>query len=195
MDTAKHGRAREASSKEGSYEGPGNRVGLDVKDDATSKQHRFYECSFCKRGFTNAQALGGHMNIHRKDRVKPPHKMKAPPSFRDGVRTAGEHTVRMNQQHGAQPYYYYYSMGESRRNCQKGLLASPATLLKHQVNYLQSSDFQIPSLVGLSRECGLSAANLSLRIDQSSMEIDQVMRSNEDGKGIDLELRLGRSCY
>ncbi|CAM0911911.1 unnamed protein product [Alopecurus aequalis] len=28
----------------------------------------YYECSFCKRGFTNAQALGGHMNIHRKDR-------------------------------------------------------------------------------------------------------------------------------
>ncbi|XP_040381604.1 zinc finger protein STAMENLESS 1-like [Oryza brachyantha] len=28
----------------------------------------YYECTFCKRGFTNAQALGGHMNIHRKDR-------------------------------------------------------------------------------------------------------------------------------
>ncbi|XP_038706446.1 zinc finger protein KNUCKLES-like [Tripterygium wilfordii] len=31
---------------------------------------RSYECSFCKRGFSNAQALGGHMNIHRKDRAK-----------------------------------------------------------------------------------------------------------------------------
>ncbi|CAL1411160.1 unnamed protein product [Linum trigynum] len=31
---------------------------------------RSYECSFCKRGFTNAQALGGHMNIHRRDRAK-----------------------------------------------------------------------------------------------------------------------------
>ncbi|KAK6914054.1 hypothetical protein RJ641_021375 [Dillenia turbinata] len=31
---------------------------------------RSYECTFCKRGFTNAQALGGHMNIHRKDRAK-----------------------------------------------------------------------------------------------------------------------------
>ncbi|CAN8247818.1 unnamed protein product [Cochlearia groenlandica] len=30
---------------------------------------RMYECTFCKRGFTNAQALGGHMNIHRRDRV------------------------------------------------------------------------------------------------------------------------------
>ncbi|GLT99445.1 hypothetical protein SLE2022_168830 [Rubroshorea leprosula] len=31
---------------------------------------RSYECTFCKRGFTNSQALGGHMNIHRKDRAK-----------------------------------------------------------------------------------------------------------------------------
>ncbi|KAM7262937.1 hypothetical protein ACFE04_000620 [Oxalis oulophora] len=29
-----------------------------------------YACSFCKRGFSNAQALGGHMNIHRRDRAK-----------------------------------------------------------------------------------------------------------------------------
>ncbi|KAL0451117.1 UNVERIFIED_CONTAM: Transcriptional regulator TAC1 [Sesamum latifolium] len=33
-------------------------------------QTRSYRCSFCKRGFSNAQALGGHMNIHRKDRAK-----------------------------------------------------------------------------------------------------------------------------
>ncbi|XP_072954683.1 transcriptional regulator TAC1-like [Typha angustifolia] len=32
----------------------------------------YYECVFCKRGFTTAQALGGHMNIHRKDRGKAP---------------------------------------------------------------------------------------------------------------------------
>lgn len=31
---------------------------------------RSYECTFCKRGFTNAQALGGHMNIHRKEKAK-----------------------------------------------------------------------------------------------------------------------------
>lgn len=31
---------------------------------------RSFTCAFCKRGFSNAQALGGHMNIHRKDRAK-----------------------------------------------------------------------------------------------------------------------------
>lgn len=40
---------------------------------ATATARPYYECVFCKRGFTTAQALGGHMNIHRRDRAaKPP---------------------------------------------------------------------------------------------------------------------------
>ncbi|KAL9247432.1 hypothetical protein vseg_020864 [Gypsophila vaccaria] len=31
---------------------------------------RSYFCSFCKREFRSAQALGGHMNVHRRDRAK-----------------------------------------------------------------------------------------------------------------------------
>ncbi|PIA45294.1 hypothetical protein AQUCO_01700675v1 [Aquilegia coerulea] len=31
---------------------------------------RYYECVFCKQGFTTAQALGGHMNIHRRERAR-----------------------------------------------------------------------------------------------------------------------------
>ncbi|XP_010274841.1 PREDICTED: transcriptional regulator SUPERMAN-like [Nelumbo nucifera] len=38
------------------------------QDDASTG--RSYGCVFCKRGFTTAQALGGHMNIHRKDRAR-----------------------------------------------------------------------------------------------------------------------------
>nr|BAB58897.1 lateral shoot inducing factor [Petunia x hybrida]BAD07404.1 C2H2-type zinc finger protein [Petunia x hybrida] len=36
----------------------------------SSHTTKSYECNFCKRGFSNAQALGGHMNIHRKDKAK-----------------------------------------------------------------------------------------------------------------------------
>ncbi|KAJ4835279.1 hypothetical protein Tsubulata_002797 [Turnera subulata] len=35
-----------------------------------SSSVKSYSCTFCKRGFSNAQALGGHMNIHRKERAK-----------------------------------------------------------------------------------------------------------------------------
>ena len=30
---------------------------------------RLYSCSYCKREFRSAQALGGHMNVHRRDRA------------------------------------------------------------------------------------------------------------------------------
>ncbi|KAJ4725731.1 transcriptional regulator TAC1-like [Melia azedarach] len=39
-------------------------------DDQAASPVRSYDCTFCKRGFSNAQALGGHMNIHRKDKAK-----------------------------------------------------------------------------------------------------------------------------
>ncbi|KAL5549848.1 hypothetical protein UlMin_000024 [Ulmus minor] len=39
-------------------------------DQSGSGQTRSYTCTFCKRGFSNAQALGGHMNIHRRDRAR-----------------------------------------------------------------------------------------------------------------------------
>ncbi|KAM0867537.1 hypothetical protein ACQ4PT_041924 [Festuca glaucescens] len=38
----------------------------DGSDDEGTRQP--YNCTFCRRGFPTAQALGGHMNIHRKDR-------------------------------------------------------------------------------------------------------------------------------
>lgn len=31
---------------------------------------RSYSCHFCKREFRSAQALGGHMNVHRRDRAR-----------------------------------------------------------------------------------------------------------------------------
>lgn len=39
-------------------------------EQGASQVTRSYECTFCKRGFSNAQALGGHMNIHRKNKAK-----------------------------------------------------------------------------------------------------------------------------
>ncbi|KAE9594374.1 putative transcription factor C2H2 family [Lupinus albus] len=45
---------------------------------------RSYSCNFCKRDFRSAQALGGHMNVHRRDRARlkqglsPYHQNKEP---------------------------------------------------------------------------------------------------------------------
>ncbi|KAL8094156.1 hypothetical protein AgCh_035866 [Apium graveolens] len=39
-------------------------------DELEIGEVRLYKCTFCGRGFSNAQALGGHMNIHRRDRAR-----------------------------------------------------------------------------------------------------------------------------
>ena len=58
-----------------------------------------YECIFCRRGFTTAQALGGHMNIHRRDRTR---VMKSSPAASASV---SESSYR---------YYHPYPMHKVR---------------------------------------------------------------------------------
>ncbi|PON43354.1 Zinc finger transcription factor [Parasponia andersonii] len=66
MESEKQGLSSETSSS--SEENDHRSEGQVVNESRGAK--RSYECTYCKRGFTNAQALGGHMNIHRKDRAK-----------------------------------------------------------------------------------------------------------------------------
>ncbi|PON65520.1 Zinc finger transcription factor [Trema orientale] len=40
---------------------------------------RSYTCAFCRREFRSAQALGGHMNVHRRDRARL-HQVMPPPN-------------------------------------------------------------------------------------------------------------------
>ncbi|XP_028765515.1 transcriptional regulator SUPERMAN-like [Neltuma alba] len=45
-------------------------LSLEEHSWASSWPARNYACSFCKREFRSAQALGGHMNVHRRDRAR-----------------------------------------------------------------------------------------------------------------------------
>ncbi|KAI5056077.1 hypothetical protein GOP47_0029598 [Adiantum capillus-veneris] len=42
---------------------------------------RAYPCSFCRREFRSAQALGGHMNVHRRDRARLRHSSPPAPAL------------------------------------------------------------------------------------------------------------------
>ncbi|XP_020213690.1 transcriptional regulator SUPERMAN [Cajanus cajan] len=48
----------------------GERFGFEEHSWGSSWTARNYACSFCKREFKSAQALGGHMNVHRRDRAR-----------------------------------------------------------------------------------------------------------------------------
>ncbi|XP_008785600.1 zinc finger protein 10-like [Phoenix dactylifera] len=65
--------ADDLSSEEPEMAEPGENGG------SSTHAGRSYDCIFCKRGFCNAQALGGHMNIHRKDRAKLKHPSNQSP--------------------------------------------------------------------------------------------------------------------
>ncbi|KAL2989296.1 hypothetical protein AAZX31_11G132300 [Glycine max] len=51
---------------------------------------RSFECNFCRRGFSNAQALGGHMNIHRKDKAKLKQQQSSNQIQQDQAKSYGE---------------------------------------------------------------------------------------------------------
>ncbi|XP_024388201.1 uncharacterized protein [Physcomitrium patens] len=54
------------------YESDSWEVRAFAEDASTSGQWppRSYSCSFCHREFRTAQALGGHMNVHRRERAQ-----------------------------------------------------------------------------------------------------------------------------
>ncbi|KGN61620.1 hypothetical protein Csa_006775 [Cucumis sativus] len=126
---------------------------------------RSYECIFCKRGFTNAQALGGHMNIHRKDRPNKPPKT----SFSFSSSSSSSSLQSNNQIIGPSTFnnipYFGPLLGES------------------QVNYQASTS----NLHGDHFNMNLWGSDLSLQIGSTNGR----RRLWNNGDGVDLELRLG----
>ncbi|KAM3207848.1 hypothetical protein ACQJBY_062868 [Aegilops geniculata] len=67
-------------------EGGGSSKVGSPEDAAARRAREYHECSFCNRGFTNAQALGGHMNVHRDERRR---QAAAPPADGGGSQKKG----------------------------------------------------------------------------------------------------------
>ncbi|XP_058215210.1 transcriptional regulator TAC1-like [Rhododendron vialii] len=130
---------------------------------------RSYTCTFCKRGFSNAQALGGHMNIHRKDRAK----LK---EFSEGNQTLVSDD----------PSSAHVESSEEKCGSPKG----PWVLSKEDDEVSRGKD----GAHGVKQLCLF----VDHRLHQSSSEINDVeKRGRESSQGssrdqeLDLELRLG----
>ncbi|CAL0316730.1 unnamed protein product [Lupinus luteus] len=153
------------------------------QDDSTSSK-RSYDCTFCKRGFTNAQALGGHMNIHRKDKAKAKqgsstNNLSMAPSFIPQTST-------------------FYSMFQSQGNYD--IHFQPSTVPNYLINppaYGFQYEFINPkryeSLSANYQE--LLGSNLSLQIGQSHVSSDEVRKGIQNDEVVDLELRLSHYPY
>ncbi|XP_019163595.1 PREDICTED: transcriptional regulator SUPERMAN-like [Ipomoea nil] len=165
------GNTSDTSSSEDSDHRPEDNLGVGLP----------YECAFCKRGFTNPQALGGHMNIHRKDRLKAANKQN---------NISHHHHHHQEQSHSTKQQHHCYSYSDTR--------AAPHVSY-HQFNYSPPSN---PSYQQVyyhhTRRYGdfMGANDLSLRVGPSNVEDDEdegrKEESDEEDTEVDLELRLGR---
>lgn len=165
----------------------------EAQDDDTFGTKRSYECTFCRRGFTNAQALGGHMNIHRKDRAKDKqvtHKF----SNEESMTTPPFASGFSNQS------TRHYSILEPQRNYDMYFHQPAALNLTNQPAYANAfqHEFHDPRFIrptNLNQE--LRGANLSLQIGPSHVDNNahQTRRGTQKDNEVDLELRLGHHPY
>ncbi|XP_019180219.1 PREDICTED: transcriptional regulator TAC1-like [Ipomoea nil] len=150
---------------------------------------RSYECTFCKRGFTNAQALGGHMNIHRKD------KLKAKQACNNNQQKSAEEISRKPK---SNHQVYAAQISSQQQQEQTFCYSSSRAYVKYHQFFFPSSSsnpsyqFQVLDHRGHYRNFALQHgdADLSLRVgspDDDEEERKEGMEVSE----VDLELRLG----
>ncbi|KAL3506072.1 hypothetical protein ACH5RR_031454 [Cinchona calisaya] len=164
---------------------------------------RSYECTFCKRGFTNAQALGGHMNIHRKDKAKAKAKVK-----QTNRRHQQDHdqTSLINKSHDEDLYNntapkYFAPISSEQQQYSTAVAAYMSYQLyfpgsnngynlhtyHHQDLLYSRSD---PEHHLSMHDCYMDQS-LSLRIGPPCMEDVDERKIGMNEKEVDLELRLG----
>ncbi|KAG6393398.1 hypothetical protein SASPL_147639 [Salvia splendens] len=136
----------------------------DENEDEDAGVGRSYDCSFCKRGFTNAQALGGHMNIHRKDKAKTKQKNE--------TSNKSKENPRFKQQQVSSPPHHHHHYQQ----------------MNYQV-YLPSSNPSSRAGNSYSPLSRPEEADLWLRVGASPPAAGG--GSNVEETEVDLELRLG----
>ncbi|KAJ7954752.1 Transcriptional regulator SUPERMAN [Quillaja saponaria] len=174
---------------------------------------RSYTCSFCKREFRSAQALGGHMNVHRRDRARL--RQQSPPPPRD---VHGQYSMldlnlnpnsNPNVSLGAKPAF----------TCTLPSLVSPSSSPSSAANSSSNHEFKKRVKGGflfnpMSTKAPVTTKHLSgfvpkcdvnFALDQNRCKIlkkdsDQIIRLDleiglvsDSKEDLDLELRLGYS--
>ncbi|KAI4326541.1 hypothetical protein MLD38_031845 [Melastoma candidum] len=165
---------------------------LDQPDDGTGSV-RSYGCVFCKRGFTTAQALGGHMNIHRKDRAKARTDSSNPSSFSSSPDEKYPSFSSYFPFSNHPPHYY--PVHEPRaQDTQQLYFPSSGKRTRPLNGHNYGSDLYVPHM---PRLCNLQEEDwrwgLSLQVGPSNADGNKEKgQAGDDGDGLDLELRLGQ---
>ncbi|KAL1342037.1 hypothetical protein HN51_028632 [Arachis hypogaea] len=172
----------------------------EVEEEEEAQDHhdgtkKSYDCTFCRRGFTNAQALGGHMNIHRRDRAKnKPHLLHHSPNSSNNNHQEGEF---MSLKFSSSSTHAF----DSQRTYDNMYFHPPPPpppndyqVRNHQQHEppFQLDQFHHQPMMNLKNQ-ELQGANLSLQICPTSDDQHVIRRRihQQDSDEVDLELRLG----
>ncbi|CAK9148599.1 unnamed protein product [Ilex paraguariensis] len=146
---------------------------------------RSYECVFCKRGFTTAQALGGHMNIHRKNRAK-----NRPTSIK----------LKGHEENYTSPLFYqsissypplHSAAQESLMNYRTYFPASTSNTTTLFENHCSNFHDCGPQRLPFGEDCSMS---LSLRFGSAyAQDMENKVRGGSAEDELNLELQLGHN--
>ncbi|XP_022145395.1 zinc finger protein 11-like [Momordica charantia] len=152
---------------------------------------RFYTCTFCRREFRSAQALGGHMNVHRRDRARFHHQtqpnsiqpISSPSSSSFAVPTAEDIYGG-----GGGGFCFFYQLPNDN-----GGFLNPITSGACLRSPYPSNSSSLPSAKSPEELRGTSSASSSHCSHISSKGDHESLISIDDGDDpkLDLELRLG----
>lgn len=143
---------------------------------------RFYNCTFCGREFKSAQALGGHMNVHRRDRVRFRHENQPISSSTSSFTIPATNVV-----YDGGGVCFFYQLPNENSDFLHSISLHSATPYPSN-NPIASS---IPSLK-LSGELGGTSSSSSHCSHMSSKGDESLISIDDGAEKLDLELRLGQ---
>ncbi|CAL9767370.1 unnamed protein product [Musa acuminata subsp. burmannicoides] len=164
---------------------------------------RSYSCSFCRREFRSAQALGGHMNVHRRDRARL--KQSLSPTGDDSDHDRPHHSSQRPYMPSASPLSPRVSAASTPEVSTYALLSpsySSSIVQENEPDSCLDPDLKLGSetlnlrdpskddeehLTVKKRRTDLKCSSISMR---SSMAVQQKLPCPVEE--LDLELRLGQ---
>ncbi|XP_010275242.1 PREDICTED: uncharacterized protein LOC104610368 [Nelumbo nucifera] len=169
---------------------------------------RSYTCTFCRREFRSAQALGGHMNVHRRDRARlrqSPTAGSSDPSSSSNSSSTLIIPTREFVPNGA--YCLLYPLPSPTNaftptSSVNGCMDSPSNLLSvspyltnnwvsscpPSMNFPVAADIQVQASVCRSGRFGPPFYMRNEKEDDNNRNYDKELVAEE----VDLELRLGQ---
>nr|GEV01729.1 transcriptional regulator SUPERMAN-like [Tanacetum cinerariifolium] len=187
----------------------------DYGYDGISWRQRNFMCNFCKKEYKSAQALGGHMNVHRRDRARL--RLSSPPlDYPPSPNPNPIPSPNLNPSNFASPPSSLLCLPYKTFHASLFPLASPSSTMKSEEKQemLQFVPNTARNFLGeMTKKINMEGSFANINggyygnsIDQEnesrvwkkreSVRLELDMGLLKDGKfdmELDLELRLGRS--